>query len=93
MCTTNANLLEKLNRRDELKKQINTLEYEMNEIDNFLKKEMETRGTDELIVPPFKVTYKGFISHRFDSKKFGEENPDEYKKYLTESVKKRFIVK
>ena len=70
---------------EELKDQIAALEEEV-------KSEMTSQGTDTLLVGPFKVTWKEYTSSRFDSAGFKKTHEDLYKQYTKTYQAKRFLV-
>ncbi len=47
---------------------------------------------EEYEVDVFKCTYKYVSTPRIDSKRLKAERPDLYKKYLTETTSKRFLI-
>lgn len=92
MCK-NSTLQSKLDRYTELKRQIDELGYELDDIKDFVKNEMKRRGKEELVVGPYKVSYKKIVSSSFDTKTFKEAEPETYMMYLKESSSMRFVVK
>ena len=86
-------MLKKLDRYTELKKQIDELSYELDEIKEAFIVDMNKKGVDEIKVGMYKVSYKSVVSNRFDTTMFKEENPGMYEMYLTESSSRRFYVK
>ena len=93
MCMRIDTIIKKLDRLAELQRQIDEMSYEADEIKEQIKKELESRGEEELVAGPWKVVYKSVSSSRFDSAAFKKDNPSMYGKYLKESVSKRFHVK
>lgn len=66
------------------------LEAEIEAIKDEMKVDM---GSDELReVGGFKVHYTVVISERVDSKKLKTEAPDIYKRFLSESISRRFSI-
>ena len=62
------------------------------EIEEALLKAMAESGTKQWQTERLKATYTpASTSDRFDSKKFQEENPELYKKYLTPSTRKETV--
>lgn len=86
-------MTKKLDRRAEIKKAMDELKYELDEIEDSVKAAMEKDGVDEFVVGPYKVTYKEVTSNRFDSTLFKKDNADLYEEYKRPSTCKRFIVK
>ncbi len=74
-------------RKDLIKK----LEKQNKEIEQAIKLQMEdfNYGENEFLT----VSYKPYISNRFDSKKFKEDEPELYKKYVKQSEGRRFYLK
>lgn len=93
MCKTRKDvMLRKLDKRSELKKKIDELQYELDTIEDYIKDCMESDGKDEINVGPYKVTYKEITSSKFDQKLFRKENEEVYESYKRPSVSKRFKV-
>ena len=70
---------------EELKAQIAALEDEV-------KQEMTSQGTDTLLVGPVKITWKSYTSKRFDSTGFRKDHADLYSEYSKTVEAKRFLV-
>lgn len=96
MCARNETLVKRLQKREELKAKVAKLNQELDEIDKYLKGQMNDRGLDELTLfdedRVYKMSYKSINKNSFDTKKFKKDNPDMYEKYLNESSYKRFVV-
>ncbi|EGC83442.1 YqaJ viral recombinase family protein [Anaerococcus hydrogenalis] len=74
-------------RKDLIKK----LEKQNKEIEQAIKLQMEdfNYGENEFLT----VSFKPYTSNRFDSKKFKEDEPELYKKYVKQSEGRRFYLK
>lgn len=90
MCTK-ATLTKKMERLAQLRKQIDELEFEKDEIEQFLKDEMTKRGQYELKAGDHKVTWNEVTSNRFDSARFKKDAPGLYESYLKPSTTRRFL--
>lgn len=86
-------LLNKVEKRVILKREFDRLKRELELMDSELKGFMTDQGVDEMIVGPYKMTYKDIKKNRFDSELFREENETAYQMYLKETFEKRFNVK
>ena len=86
-------LLNKVEKRVVLKREFDRLKRELELMDSELKVIMTDQGVDEMIVGPYKMTYKDIKKNRFDSALFREENETAYQMYLKETFEKRFNVK
>ena len=86
-------LLNKVEKRVVLKREFDRLKRELELMDSELKNFMTAQGVDEMIVGPYKMTYKDIKKNRFDSALFREENETAYQMYLKETFEKRFNVK
>ena len=93
MCMRNDIMIKKLDKYMELKRQIDELSYELDEIKVAVQEELDRRGVEELKVGPYKITYKSVTQSRFNTTAFKEKNPGMYEMYLTESSSRRFSVK
>lgn len=93
----NETLAKKIKERQELKDQIDVLDFKVNAINEELKKDMTERGQEtyefEFEDEKHKISYKVFDQERFDSKKFAKDYPELYKKYLNVSPSSRLTVK
>lgn len=58
-----------------------------------LKAEMVSRGVDELAAGQERVTWKGYVSHTFDTKAFKAEYPELHAEFSKEFLARRFLVK
>jgi predicted phage-related endonuclease len=76
----------------ELQRMAEDVAGEIESIKDELKREMETRNTDEIITSEYKVRYSDVASHRFNTTAFKRDNSNLYEKYLTENVTKRFSI-
>lgn len=71
--------------------QMKVLKKEIEALKNDIKSEM---GESELAESEgYIVTWKSYASERFDSKRFKEEHPDTYKRYITYTEGRRFTLK
>lgn len=94
MCRTRKDvMLRKLDKRAELKKKMDELQYELDEVETFIKEAMTADGKDEIMVGPYKVTYKEVTQNRFNSELFKKEYGKEvYESFQKPSTSKRFNV-
>lgn len=76
----------------ELEQYAEEIAAEIETLKDTIKRELETRGTDEMTVGVFKVRWKEYKSSRFDSKRFKAEHADLYEEYKKESTAKRFTI-
>lgn len=72
--------------------QIKALELEADKLKEEIKREMESRGADEMQAGNFLVRWKSVIGSRFDSKTFQKEHEALYGQYLKQTESKRFTV-
>lgn len=75
----------------ERKSLIKALETQNKEVEQDLKLQLGdfNYGENEFV----SVSYKPYVSNRFDSKKFKEDEPELYKKYVKQSEGRRFSMK
>ena len=93
MCRTRSDvMLRKLDKRAELKRRIDEIQYELDEVEKFIKEAMVADGKEEISVGPYRVTYKDVTQNKFDSKLFRKENEEVYESYKRPQTSKRFNV-
>lgn len=80
----------KVTELKELKLYAKEIEAEITGLEDEIKREMESRGEEEMTVGVFTVRYKTVESSRFDSKRFKLDHADLYKKYQKKTITKRF---
>ena len=85
-------LVKKIDELKELQKKIDQLTYQLEDIKTEIKSEMDERKVDELVVGPYKISYKEIVSNKFDSKKLKEENEKLYEAYVKVSKYKKLLV-
>lgn len=74
-------------------KSIDELKLKADMIRNSIKREMATRGVDELVVGDHIVRNTTVLSSRFDTKRFKEDfGADAYHEYCKEVTSKRFSI-
>ena len=86
-------LVKRIDELKELQKKIDQMTYQLEDIKTEIKGEMDERKVDELVVGPYKISYKEVVSNKLDSKKLKEENERLYEAYLTESRYKKLLIK
>lgn len=93
MCRTRSDvMLRKLDKRAELKRKMDELQYELDEVETFIKEAMIADKKEEIKVGHYRVTYKDVTSNKFDSKLFKKENEEVYESYKRLSTSNRFNV-
>lgn len=81
----------KLQRLDEIKELIRKLDREKKQLEQEIQVKM---GENEIaIIGDRRVTWKTIHSNRFDSKRFKQDHPDLYKKYINETSYRKFQIK
>ena len=76
----------------ELKAMASDLTAEITTLEDILKAEMTSRGTDELTVDVFKVRWIPVISNRFDTTAFKATHAGLYEQYSKPVETRRFSV-
>jgi predicted phage-related endonuclease len=93
----NETLAKKIAEREDLKDKIDVLKYKMEQLDTEFKDDITERGVDtyefEFDGVHHKISYKVSTMERFDTKRFKEEKPEEYVKYIKVSPTSRLTVK
>lgn len=82
----------KVRELKELKAMQEELNAEITSIEDEIKAEMLSQGTDEITVDVFKIRYKTVESKRFDSSAFKATHADLYNQYTKTTTCKRFSV-
>lgn len=82
----------KVRELKELQRMAEELQEEITALQDDIKKEMETRGTEELIIDVFKVKWTTVISNRFDTTSFKKTHNDLYQQYIKQTKTRRFSI-
>lgn len=83
------NRIKKLKELEEQKKE---LDAKITGLQEEIKKEMESKGTEELKVGIFIIRFTSVLSNRFDTKKFKEKYAELYKEYTKPVASMRFTI-
>ncbi len=89
---SNLDLLAKVQQLKELKVMAEELDDEIRAIEDTIKDEMNSQGTDKLLIGAFKVTWTPYTSTRLDSKAIKAELPELYARYSVTTHARRFAV-
>ena len=73
-------------------KEVKNLQAIIDGLKDEIKFMMVSEDLTEFTTDTFTIRYKDIVSSRFDTASFKKENSDLYKKYLKESVNKRFTI-
>ncbi len=65
----------------------------LDEVKKEIKEAMKTKGVKKLMTDEGSVTFSSTPTFRFQTTLFKEKEPDQYEKYLKESVVERLTVK
>lgn len=82
----------KVRELKELQRMAEELQEEITALQDDIKKEMDTRGTEELIIDVFKVKWTTVISNRFDTTSFKKTHNDLYQQYIKQTKTRRFSI-
>ena len=85
-------LLKKVNCLKNLEIQKKSIEKQMTDLQEEIKKEMEARGADEASIGDWIVRFKAVMSNKFNRKAFAADHPILYKKYMASSQTMRFTI-
>ncbi len=88
----NKELTSKVRELKELRQMANELDAEITAIEDALKAEMTSRGTEEMTVDVFKVRWTKVNSSRFDTTAFKKTHADLYEQYTKISETRRFSI-
>ena len=89
---TKKDLAMKVAQYNEYKALMKEAEAEVARLEAELKKEMERKKVDEMVVGDFKVRWTPMVSKRFDSKGFKAAEPEMYEQWVKEIESRRFSV-
>lgn len=76
----------------ELKRQKKELEDRIAELENSLKDEMKTRGTNELVLDGWTLRLTETSTNKFDTKAFKADFDKLYEQYCNQTVGTRFYI-
>ena len=82
----------KVRELKELQRMAEELQEEITALQDDIKKEMETRGTEELIIDVFKVKWTTVISNRFDTTSIKKTHNELYQQYIKQTKTRRFSI-
>lgn len=86
---TLENRIKKLKALEEQKKE---LETQIEGLQEEIKKDMESKGTEEMKVGIFIIRFTSVLSNRFDTKGFKEKYSELYKEYTKQVASRRFTI-
>jgi predicted phage-related endonuclease len=82
----------KVNTLRELRRMAAELEDEITSLEDSIKAEMTTRGTDTIDGTDYKITWKAVPGNRIDAKALRAELPEIAQRYTVATMTRRFIV-
>jgi predicted phage-related endonuclease len=83
------NRIKKLKALEEQKKE---LERQIGELQEEIKKDMESKGIEEMQAGIFIIRFTSVLSNRFDTKSFKEKYEELYKEYTKQVASRRFTI-
>ncbi|MEH2960094.1 hypothetical protein [Candidatus Merdisoma sp. JLR.KK006] len=83
------NRIRKLKVLEEQKKE---LEAQINALQEEIKKDMETKGVEEMQAGIFIIRFTSVLSSRFDTKKFKEQYGSLYSQFTKQTASRRFTI-
>lgn len=89
---TSANIELKVKELKELQRMSEELNAEMESIKDELKRELETRNTEELTTALYKVRYTTVKMRRFDGTAFKKVYGELYNQFTKETITRRFSI-
>lgn len=75
-----------------LEAQQKALEQECDKLKEEIKKELESRGAEELKIDVFTIRWKIITNSRFDTKLFQKEHEALYNEYMRQTPSRRFTI-
>ena len=82
----------RVNKLRELEAQKEALEAQIDKVKAEIKKDMETKGVDEIKTNSFTIRWKEIASNKFDSTSFKKQYAEMYKLFTKKTVSKRFTI-
>lgn len=89
---TKKNLMNQVEKLKELKAQKNSLEHEIEQIEECLKKEMAKKNLETLQVGENTLRYKTMIVNQFNAKAFKESYHELYTRFVLPVARTRFTL-
>lgn len=83
------NRIKKLKALEEQKKE---LDAQISGLQEEIKKDMETKGIEEMKIGIFIIRFTSVLSSRFDTKRFKEQYGDLYDQYVKQVASRRFTI-
>lgn len=83
------NRIKKLKALEEQKKQ---LEAQIDSLQEEIKKDMESKGIEEMQAGVFIVRFTSVLSSRFDTKRFKEQYGSLYSQFTKQTASRRFSI-
>ena len=86
---------EMITKIESLREWENLIEQAKQEVESLkdeIKREMESRNTEELEAGQYIVRYTSVLTQRFDTTAFKKALPEVYKGYLKQSASRRFSI-
>lgn len=84
-----VNRIKKLKELEEQKKE---LDVQIEELQEEIKKDMESKGLEEMQAGIFIIRFTSVFSNRFDTKSFKEKYGALYKEYTKQVASRRFTI-
>ena len=88
----NNEMLNKIEELQELEAFIEEIKAEAEAIKDEIKRELETRETEELVCGQYIIRYANILTQRFDTTSFKKALPDVYKAFIKQSASRRFTI-
>ena len=85
-------IIETINSLQEWETILEEAKAEVESLKDTLKREMDTRGIEELEAGTHIIRYTTILSNRFDSTAFKKVMPDVYKAYTKQTTSRRFSI-
>lgn len=75
-----------------LEEQKKRLEEQISALQEEIKKDMETKGVEEMQAGTFIIRFTSVLSSRFDTKRFKEHYGELYNRYIKQVASRRFTI-
>ena len=85
-------MITKIEKLKEWEALLSEAQAEVDSLKDDIKREMDSRNTEELEAGQYIVRYTTVLTQRFDSTAFKKALPEVYKGYLKQSTSRRFTI-
>lgn len=85
-------IVNRIKKLKELEEQKKALDSQISGLQEEIKKDMESKGLEEMQAGIFIIRFTSVLSSRFDTKRFKEQYGDLYDQYVKQVASRRFTI-